>query len=227
MVIDHESLPAEFLKAVIDNHALVGWDHGVERPCAEIQLQLAAEALTVDKLVVLTVRQAGTIQAAYDCWQNALTCFQASMDLWNRLPFDDLLAGHRRLFERLIRSAEDRRHSAPSPQGIAHFITRIAAARVTVTMRSFDAGPHCARISLSCSVEGISSGSIDGALAGAAHCGLDPAGRRRPEEPAFAPFLIATVDPLAGFKVLVVSPGFIQDVFLGMLTADFSGQTGC
>jgi hypothetical protein len=90
MVIDHESLLAELLKRL---STITRWSVGitaVERPCTEILLQLAAEALTVDKLVVLTPRQAGTNQEAYDCWQNALTCFQASMDLWNRLPLDDL-----------------------------------------------------------------------------------------------------------------------------------------
>ena len=55
------------------------------------------------------VRQAGTIRLARESWQNALACFQASAELWNRLPQDDLLAGHRRLLERLIRSAEERR----------------------------------------------------------------------------------------------------------------------
>ena len=111
MAVDHESLLSEFPQQVVDSHALVVAEIlAGERPSIEILLQLGAEALTVDKLAVLTARQVGTIQAACDCWRDASAYFQASVDLWHRLPFDnDLLAGHRRLLERLVRSAQERR----------------------------------------------------------------------------------------------------------------------
>jgi hypothetical protein len=51
-------------------------------------------------------------QAAHDRWRDALACFQASLDLWNRLPLDQddkLLGGQRRLLERHVSSAEERK----------------------------------------------------------------------------------------------------------------------
>jgi hypothetical protein len=51
-------------------------------------------------------------QAAHDCWRDALACFHASLDLWNRLPLDQddkLLGGQRRLLERHVISAEERK----------------------------------------------------------------------------------------------------------------------
>jgi hypothetical protein len=75
---------SEFPQQVISSHALVIAEvmSGSE-PSADTLLELAAEALTVDRLAVLAARQAGTIQAAHDCWQNACECFEQSHELWN------------------------------------------------------------------------------------------------------------------------------------------------
>jgi hypothetical protein len=54
----------------------------------------------------------GRTKAAHDRWRDALACFQASLDLWNRLPLDQddkLLGGQRRLLERHVSSAEERK----------------------------------------------------------------------------------------------------------------------
>jgi hypothetical protein len=105
------TLLSEFPQQVIASHALVAAEIlSGESPSADTLLELAAEAITVDRLTVLMARQAGTIQLARDCWQAACECFEQSYELWNRLPSGDgLLAGHRRLLERLIRSAQERR----------------------------------------------------------------------------------------------------------------------
>jgi hypothetical protein len=53
------SLLAEFPKEVIDSHALVVAEIlAGEQRCADTLLELAAEALVVDKLAVLMARQA-------------------------------------------------------------------------------------------------------------------------------------------------------------------------
>jgi hypothetical protein len=79
-----------------------------ERPSADTLLELAVEALTVDRLAAVMARQVESIQATHDVWQDVLECFVASLDLWNRLPDDDVVVGHRRLLRRLVRNAEER-----------------------------------------------------------------------------------------------------------------------
>jgi hypothetical protein len=105
------TLLSEFPQQVIASHALVAAEvMSGETPSSDTLLELAAEAITVDRLTVLMARQAGSIQLARDCWQAAYDCFQSSADLWDQLPSDDdRLAGHRRLLERLVRSAEERK----------------------------------------------------------------------------------------------------------------------
>jgi hypothetical protein len=109
MAAERKSPLSEFPQEVVNSHALVVAEimSGFESR-ADTLLELAAEAITVDRLTVLMARQ-GSIQLAHDCWQAALECFEASLDLWNRLPADDLLSGHRRLLERLVRNAQERR----------------------------------------------------------------------------------------------------------------------
>ena len=110
MPLDHKSLLSEFGKEAVASHSLIAAEiMSGERPANEIMLHLAAEVLAVDKLTVLSVRSVDSVQAAHDCWVDACECFSTCADLWERLPHDDLLAGHRRLLERLIRSAEERR----------------------------------------------------------------------------------------------------------------------
>jgi hypothetical protein len=77
-------------------------------PSTDTLRELGAEALTVDKLAVMISRRVRTIRAAHEVWLAAHECFEASAKLWNQLPPDDLLAGHRRLLERLIQSARER-----------------------------------------------------------------------------------------------------------------------
>jgi hypothetical protein len=102
-------LLSEFPQQVVDSHALVVAEIMTgERPDAETLLQLAAEALAVDKMTTLAARGLDSIQATHECWQAALECFRASADLWNQLPDTDLTAGHRRLLERLVCNALDR-----------------------------------------------------------------------------------------------------------------------
>ena len=108
---EHKSPLEEFGQEVVNSHALVIAEiMAGERPSSDTLLQLAAEAITVDKLAVLISRQVQTIQPAHDCWRDALDCFEQSGELWNRLSLDDArLSGHCRLLERLIRSAQERR----------------------------------------------------------------------------------------------------------------------
>jgi hypothetical protein len=102
---------SEFPQDVINSHALVVAEIMTgEQPSSETLLQLAAEALAVDKMTTLAARGLGTLQATRECWQAALGCFQACADLWSQLPEDHNgpLAGHRRLLQRLICNALDR-----------------------------------------------------------------------------------------------------------------------
>jgi hypothetical protein len=110
MAFDRKSLLAEFPQEVVNSHALVVAEimSGFE-PSADTLLELADEVITVDRLTVLMARQIDSIQAAHDCWQHALGCFQSSLDLWDRLPHDDRLIRHGQLLKRLIGSAEERR----------------------------------------------------------------------------------------------------------------------
>jgi hypothetical protein len=108
------TLLSEFPKAVVDSHALVAAEvMSGFKPSADTLLELAAESITVDRLTVLMARQAGSIQLAHDCWAAACECFETSHDLWGRLSHDDLLTGHRRLLERLVRSSQERREFYP------------------------------------------------------------------------------------------------------------------
>ena len=78
------TLLCEFPQQVIASHALVVAEIMSGRDSsADTLLELAAEAITVDRLTVLMARQAGTIQAAHDCWQAACECFEQSHELWN------------------------------------------------------------------------------------------------------------------------------------------------
>jgi hypothetical protein len=100
---------SEFPQQVIDSHALVVAEiMSGETPSSDILLELAAETIAVDRLSVLAVRQTRTIKAAHDLWLATHDCFQSSLILWNQLPHDDFLAGHRRLLIRLIQSAQER-----------------------------------------------------------------------------------------------------------------------
>jgi hypothetical protein len=102
---------SDFSPEVVASHALVVADilAGLP-PSPDTYRELAAEVLTVDKLAVMISRQVKTIQAAHDAWQCAFDCFQASLDLWSRLPTDadGLLAGHHRLLTRLLHNAAER-----------------------------------------------------------------------------------------------------------------------
>jgi hypothetical protein len=109
MRLDRKSVLDEFAQEVVNSHVLVIAElMAGETPSAEVLLQLAAEVLTIDKLAVMIGRQVTTIAASHDCWQTACECFETSHELWSRLPHDDLLAGHRRLLERLVCSAQER-----------------------------------------------------------------------------------------------------------------------
>jgi hypothetical protein len=100
---------SEFPQDVINSHALVVAEIMVgERPSSETLLQLAAEAIAVDKMTTLAARGLGTLQATRECWLAASACFQSCANLWNQLPDTDLTAGHRRLLQRLICNALDR-----------------------------------------------------------------------------------------------------------------------
>jgi hypothetical protein len=100
---------AEFPQQVVASHALVvGEILGGEQLNIETFVQLAAETLTVSKLTALQCRSVATIREARSCWQNALECFQASVECWDRLPTNgELQQGHRRLLERLKCQADD------------------------------------------------------------------------------------------------------------------------
>jgi hypothetical protein len=103
------SLLAEFPQSVVDSHAwIVAESLAGGQLSHEIILQLGAEALSVEKIAVMTARAVDTIQAAHGCWQDALACFQTSEDLWSQLPPEDkFVEVHRRLLCRLTCRATD------------------------------------------------------------------------------------------------------------------------
>jgi hypothetical protein len=105
------ALLAEFSDEVVAFHALIAAEiRAGERPSNDTLRELAAEALSIDRLAVMSSREVTTIQLARDTWQTAFNCFASCLDLWTRLPDDDgQLTGHRRLLARLLNNADDRR----------------------------------------------------------------------------------------------------------------------
>jgi hypothetical protein len=106
-------LLSEFPDQVIASHALVAAEVMCgEHPSTDTMLELAAEALTVDRLTVMAGRQTRTIAETRSLWNATFACFKNCLDLWLRAPLDDdqdhLLATHRRLLERLVASARER-----------------------------------------------------------------------------------------------------------------------
>jgi hypothetical protein len=104
---------AEFPDQVVTSHAIVVAGLLAGEPVSpDTMLELAAEALTIDKLTTLVARRTRTIAETHDCWNATLACFKSCLDLWVRAPSGDeedhLLAAHHHLLERLVANASER-----------------------------------------------------------------------------------------------------------------------